>query len=220
DWRGDRPVLSAATRRGVPEIYGRRGCSVSGQGDPCDRGQPVHARRRRDRQVAEETFQGHISLHAQGKLLDKSGGNMVRGHHTASDPPRQFPVGSATRTTHRQLHHPLERKRSTVHVDRDSKGYYRQGADHRARLSEAAGQQPEPEVKNILLPGTSSSRRIRYVLSGRQPKAVELINDEDREGRRRNEEVRVIQLICAHVRPGARPEQSNPYRASMVLPRS
>jgi hypothetical protein len=32
--------------------------------------------------------------------------------------------------------------------------------------------------------------------------------------------VRVIQLICAHVRPGARPEQSNPYRASMVLPRS
>jgi hypothetical protein len=102
------------------KFYGRRGCSVFGQGDPGDRGQPVNARRRRDRQVAEETFQGHISLHAQGKLLDKSGGNMVRGHHTASDPPRQFPVGSATRATHRQLHHPLERKRSTVHVDRDS----------------------------------------------------------------------------------------------------
>src|SRR5437763_15841462 len=79
---------------------------------------------------------------------------MVRGHHTASDPPRQFPVGSATRTTHRQLHHPLERKRGAVHVDRDSKGYYRQGTDHRARLSEAAGQQPEPEIKNIILSDT------------------------------------------------------------------
>lgn len=28
------------------------------------------------------------SLHAQGKLLDQPGGNMVRSHHTAGDPPR------------------------------------------------------------------------------------------------------------------------------------
>ena len=58
----------------------------------------------------------------------------------------------------------------------------------------------------------SSSRRIRYILS-RGQQIVEPINDEDREARE-EERVRVIQWICAPVRPGACTGQSDPHRAS------
>jgi hypothetical protein len=49
-------------------------------------------------------------LHAQGSSWINQVGDMVRGHHTPIDPPGQFPIGSATRPAHRELHHPLEMK--------------------------------------------------------------------------------------------------------------
>src|SRR2546430_8864016 len=92
--------------------------------------------------------------------MDEPSGNLVRDHHTTSNPTRHTPIGTTTHPAHRQLHHPLERGRASIRMDRHRRRDHREGPDPGTRLPQTAGLQPESEVKKIPIDDTSFTKEI------------------------------------------------------------
>ena len=69
--------------------------------------------------LAGQEPEDHAALHADIGVVAEHGGDLLRHHHPAGDPPRQLHLGQRPHHRHRGLHRRVERPLPALHLDQD-----------------------------------------------------------------------------------------------------